>query len=520
MPPTPAIKLWREDGLQNRLPETWRSPLARAGLIWGALIFLMRHDWAVMLGKWWNVSTYNHVLFVPPIIIWLIWVRRNALAQLAPQPWWPGLIALGGALFLWLLGSIAGVNTASQLGAVAALQASVLALLGLRVAAGILFPLCFMVFLVPFGDELVPALQMITAQLVIFLTHWSGIPAVIQGVFIETPAGLFEVAEACSGVKFLVAMMALGALVAHTCFRSPVRRFWFLLAAMAIPVIANGVRAWGTIYIAQSQGIAFAEGFDHIFYGWVFFALVVAALLGGAWRWFDRAADDLDPDIAAINNSPLISRLSARSMPGNRALGAALALVMLFAMWAVLATRAEAALPKAAQLPPVPGWQLVDYTPSTPWEPRAAGAAHRLIGRYRNPAGDEVDVFIALYASQGDGREASAFGEGALRPDTPWRWLGRGQSSSTVQADYLLALGQFRRLAETSYRIGGLTTGSAVRLKLATMRDHLLLQQRPTILAIISAEEQGPVNAAQSITEFRSALGDEGQWMDRIAGLR
>ncbi len=520
MPREASLGTWQNAALLKRLPQSWRYPFARVALAWAGLMGLTLQDWATMAGKWWNISTYNHVLFVPFIVGWLVWARRTELARLTPVPWWPGMVAVTGSLFLWLLGTIAGVNSASQLGAVAMLQASILTLLGPRVFTAILFPLGFMLFLVPFGDELVPALQMITARLVIELTHLSGIPAVIEGVFIDTPAGLFEVAEACSGVKFLVAMIALGALVAHTCFRSRKRRGLFFGAAVIVPIVANGFRAWGTIYIAQSRGVEFAVGFDHIFYGWIFFAVVVFILLAAAWRWFDRSPDDLGPDIAALERSPMLAALSGLTMRGNRALGGILGLGLVFSLWAVLASGVEARVPERIALPDVPGWDLVDYAPSAAWEPRAAGAEHRLLGRYRNRGGQEVDVFFALYSGQGEGREASAFGEGALTPDTPWRWLEPGISHGGAQADYLLAFGQVKRLAETSYRTGEFTTGSTARLKLATMQNRLLLRREPTVLAILSAEQAKDHDAARSIAAFRKDIGDEGEWMDRIAGLR
>ncbi len=520
MPREAAFRNWRSAAWLDRIPQMWRVPLVRICLAWAGLIGLTLRDWATMADKWWNISTYNHVLFVPIIVGWLVWTRRAELARLEPAPWWPGMAAIAGSLFLWLLGFIAGANSASQLGAVFMLLASVVTLLGPRVSAAMAFPLGFMLFLVPFGDELVPALQMITAKLVIQLTHLSGIPAVIEGVFIDTPAGLFEVAEACSGVKFLVAMIALGALVAHTCFRRWKRRALFLAAAIILPILANGVRAWGTIYIAQSQGIEFAAGFDHIFYGWIFFALVVFTLLTAAWRWFDRSPDDLGPDVAALERSPILAALSRLTMRGNGALGAILGLGLLASLWATLASGAEARLPESIALPAVPGWELVDYAPTAAWEPRAAGADHRLLGRYRSSAGQEVDVFIAVYSGQGEGREASAFGEGALTPDTAWRWLEPGISNARVRADYLLAFGRVKRLAETSYRSGNLTTGSAARLKLRAMQSRLLLRREPTILAILSAEQTEGQATAQSIAAFRKSMGDEGEWMDRIAGLR
>ena len=304
------------------LPLAWRTPLARLALAWAALVGLAWADWAEMARQWWDASTYNHILLVPPILAWLVRLRWPELGRLTPTGWWPGLGLLGGALIVWLAGAAAGINLASQLGAVLMLQAAVATLLGPRVAAGLLFPLGYMLFLVPFGDEMVPALQAITADLAVALTHASGVPAVLDGVFIDTPAGLFEVAEACSGVKFLVAMVALGTLVAHLCFASWRRRAVFMLAAVVVPVLANGVRAWGTIYVAQSQGIAFAAGFDHIVYGWIFFALVMAAVLGAAWRFFDRSPEDRLVDPEAIERDALLARLAHLRLGGWHALAA------------------------------------------------------------------------------------------------------------------------------------------------------------------------------------------------------
>src|SRR5690606_3119401 len=139
------------------------------------------------------------------------------------------------------------------------------------------------------------------------------------------------------------------------------------------------------------------------------------------------------------------------------------------------ASRVEAQVPPAIALPEVAGWQQLAYAPEVAWQPRARGAAHRLIGRYRNAAGDGTDVLYALYPAQDDRRDASGYAEGALVPDTPWRWLEPGRTSPEAAGDVLLAYGRLVRVAETSYRKGDLTTGSAARLKLATMRDRLLL---------------------------------------------
>lgn len=507
------------DAFVARIPQPWRVPLGQLAFAWAVLFIWSASDWADMADQWWNSSTYNHVLLVPAILLWLVWARAKELVRLTPTTWWPGLILLAGALFLWLLGALSDLNLAKQLGAVLALQATVITLLGPRVTAGLVFPLFYMFFLVPFGDELVPTLQMITAKLTIGLTHLSGISAVIEGVFIDTPAGLFEVAEECSGVKFLIAMVALATLVAQVCFRSWPRRIAFLAVAVVLPIVANGVRAWGTIYIAQSQGLEFAAGFDHIFYGWIFFAIVMAALLAIGWRFFDRSVDDPLVDVERIEGSALLARISGWRVGGWAAIGCFAAMVLLVSVWFVRADTLQAALPDEVALPQVAGWELVDYTPQVPWEPRASGADHRMIGRYRDADGHEVDVFVALYVAQGNGREAGGFGEGALMPDSRWRWLQSGPAIEGSHADRLLADGHVQRLVATFYRTGDLLSGSNLRLKLANMRDRLTMRAHPTMMLILSAEEGGKHPALQNVEAFRKATGPTGEWMDGIAQL-
>jgi exosortase A len=327
----PELTIARGAACRERVPMGWRTPLLQLVLAWSALALLTSGDWAEMARQWWNSSTCNHILLIPPILAWLVRLRWPELARLRPQAWWPGLVWLAAGLLVWRMGTAGSVNLIAQLGTVMMVQSAVALLLGPRIVAGLLFPLAYMVFLVPFGDEIVPPLQAITAKMAVALTQASGVPASISGVFIDTPVGRFEVAQACSGVKFLVAMIALGTLVAHLCFRSWKRRAAFMAACALVPVLANGVRAWGTIYIAQSRGVEFAAGFDHIVYGWFFFALVMTGLLAVSWRYFDRAANDRLVDVEAIEASSALGRMAHYRIGGWPAL-AVVGLVVLAAL--------------------------------------------------------------------------------------------------------------------------------------------------------------------------------------------
>jgi exosortase len=180
------------------------------------------------------------------------------------------------------------------------LQGAVVVALGPLLVRALAFPLAYAVLLVPFGDEVVPLFQHITAQLCMPLLALAGIPATLNGLYITAPSGIFVVAEACSGVMFLVAMAAFAILAAHLCFRSWNRRIIFVVSALVTTIIANALRAFGTILIAESYGHDYAIGFDHLVYGWVFFAVTLIAVMLVARRWFDRPAGDPAIDISFV----------------------------------------------------------------------------------------------------------------------------------------------------------------------------------------------------------------------------
>lgn len=518
----PPEALTSPDSLASHWPRLtrWQTALTAVSISWLVLILLFGRTWGEMAGQWWSSSTYSHILLIPAILVWLVQIRAPQLALLSPLAWWPGLALLAGALFVWLVGTLADVSIASQSGAVTMLVAAVLTLLGPKVGAALAFPLGYMMFLVPVGDELVPAMQLVTATLTVALIELSAIPASVDGVFIDTPAGLFEVAEACSGVKFLVAMAAFGVLVANVCFRSWSLRVAFLFLALALPILANGVRAWGTILVAQWIGAERATGFDHIVYGWIFFAVVIAAVLAMSWRFFDRAANDPMIDAEAIAASPLLTRLERLTLPTGFAVVLIAGLASAVIAWAAVANRLAAAVPERVQALEVAGWNQVAYRPAAPWSPRASGAERRLLTRYRNAAGAEVDLFFAFYARQGEGSDAGGFGEGALTPDSGWAWLAPGPNLPEANVHRLLGPNRVERLAATTYRTGELASGSNLRLKLATVGNRLGLRSRPTMVLILSAEQRPGHDAVESLRAFRASAGPVGPWMDRIAGLR
>lgn len=480
--------------------KAWPLHLAALAAVIAAIIAVFYRDAFGIAVQWWTASTYQHCLFILPIVAWLVWQRRHEVAPIAPAAWPPGLAAVAAAAALWMLGEAAGTALLRHVALVALLQAAVLAILGPAVARALFFPLFYLVFLIPFGEEFVPALQTVTAEIVIALIRITGMKAEIDGIFITTEAGLFEVAEACSGVKFLVAMVAFGTLVANVCFRSWSRRIVFLALCVVAPILANGVRAFATIYAAHLTSIEAATGFDHILYGWFFFALVMGLVVAAGWRFFDRKPGD------AWIDTPIAARAQ-----GAAVWPIALATVVIAAVpvaWtnAVVAGN-RVALPSRIFLPEVPGWQLSRAVDAVPWAARFDGADHRLSGRYVDAQGQAVDLAIALYGWQGEGREIVGFAQGAADPNGRWRWAATLPSPAGGKAERLMVNAELAREARTFYLIADAATGDAMTVKLATLRARLFGGDQRAAVIIVSARDTRMQPARAALDAFMRAFG-------------
>lgn len=489
----------------------WRRHLSTLALLSATILAVFWRDAADMVGIWWHSSTFTHCLLMVPMIGWLVSQRVALLRSLTPAFWWPALVWMAGGGLVWLVGEAAGVGLFRQLGLVLMLQGAVGAALGEKLVRGLLFPLGYALLLVPFGEELVPLLQTFTAHISVVLLHLSGIAAEMQGVFITTKAGFFEVAEECSGVNFLIAMLAYSVFAAHLCFKSWRRRIVFVVAALATTILANALRAYGTMVAAEIWGIEAAGGIDHIFYGWIFFGLVILLVMLVALRWFDRPANDVAVDVGGLGGSLRFTGTARGVVP------AALAMPLLFASWGLLIGGRSAALPDSVTVAAPAGWSDVRVT-GTAWVPRFDGADQRLQRQFADGKGQIVTVAIGGYERQAEGREVVAFGQGAIDHDSKWAWSAALPAVEGAKTERLLHPGPVLRDAATWYVVGGEVTGNPRRAKLAGLQARLFGGDPRALTLIVSSEERH--GGRHAIEDFVSASGGVNAMADRALKTR
>ena len=478
----------------------WRAALVRVMVAVIAIVAIFARDVADMAVIWWNDTTFNHCLIVLPLIGWVAWERRAEVAPLTPRGWWPALVPMAAAVLLWLAGEWAGVALFRHAAVVTMIQCAILGLLGPRVVHALLFPVAALWLLVPFGSELVPPLQTLTAKMAMIGLGWAGVPAQIEGVFITTPHGYFEVAEACAGVRFLIAMLAYAVFVANLCFADWRRRVLFLIVAAVVPILANGVRAWGTIMSAQWWGIEAAAGYDHLIYGWVFFAAVLALVMLIARPFFDRKPTD-----PVVDHDRLFNPAWGWANPVVVGIGI-VALALAGPLLSQVSAARAAQLPDRITAPGVPGW-----TPTVavgePWSPHYRDANRSLTTTYAGPDGGRVELAIVAYAQQGEGREIAGYGQGAFAPEGRWAWTAAMPPIAGGKRDRLLAPGPVSRQAVTWMHVGGVTTASAVEAKRRTLLARAGLADPLAVAVIVTAVEDDPDRTAARIATFVRAAG-------------
>ena len=165
--------------------------------------------------------------------------------------------------------------------------ATVWTLFGTRFFTASLFPLMYLYFSVPFGEQLIPVMIDLTAEFTVWAINLTGIPVYQEGRFLTLPTGNWEVAEACSGVRYIIASFALGSIFAYLNYQSFTKRTIFIILSLLVPILANGLRAFGIVMIGHYSDMALATGVDHLIYGWVFFGLVMFLLFWLGMFWAD-----------------------------------------------------------------------------------------------------------------------------------------------------------------------------------------------------------------------------------------
>jgi exosortase len=260
-----------------------RSVIVQLCLVVSLFFFLYSSVLKKLVTDWWEDPNYSHGFLIPLLGVYFVWERREKLSNLEPQPnqWGLSLLLLGlGILFLGYIGAELFLMRSSMLVVISGL---VLYLLGWRHLKVLVFPIGFLLFMIPFPSIIFNAiafpLQLMAAKTSTFCLQLLQVPVLREGNVIVLPHTTLEVTEACSGIRSLMSLTALAVVFAYFTQRDLWKRLVLVLLAIPIAILTNAFRVWGTGLLAHYFGVEAALGFYHTFAGWLVFVVAFGLLL-------------------------------------------------------------------------------------------------------------------------------------------------------------------------------------------------------------------------------------------------
>lgn len=286
----------------------YNSPLMFAPLILGIWIAISAIE--NMIGLWVGTDTYMHGAFVIPLAALMAY--RKVLPTFEIEKSSLRLVASLAATWtiLMLFGLLSMINVVQQVAVLSLIPLIVIAMCGWKACWYYRSPLILLFLSIPFGDFLIPYLQSITADMSVWLLQQTGVSVLRNGWYISIANADFRVAEACSGVNFLISTFTVSAFYALTYMEKTWKRIVFMLLGIVVPIVSNGLRVYMIIMIAEMGNVEAATGVDHLVYGWIFFVfiLVILFILGHFMQ--DSLIEDNGQYLKSIKEVKIPSSLS------------------------------------------------------------------------------------------------------------------------------------------------------------------------------------------------------------------
>ncbi len=250
-----------------------------AYMYWDSLVFLF--------GYWVRSEDYSHGMLVPLISMWGVWQLRHQLLEIPREQSWWGILVISLGLLLYVIGEMATLFVVLHVSLWIVVVGLVIALIGVRGAKMIAFPLCYLLTAIPlpefFHAGLSSRLQLWSSTLGVGCLQLVGVMAFREGNVIDLGPVQLQVVEACSGIRYLLPLIALALLCAYLFKDKMWKRVILVLSSIPISILINGFRIGMIGVLVEFYGQGAAEGFYHLFEGWVLFMASLGILLVEMW---------------------------------------------------------------------------------------------------------------------------------------------------------------------------------------------------------------------------------------------
>lgn len=253
----------------------------------GAVVVLYAGILAGLWKQWWEDPNLSHGFMVPLVSAYVAWNQRDRLRRVPVQPSNFGLVIILGAVAMLVIATLSADLFVSRVSFLVLLAGLVLFLAGRRMLRAVVFPLRFLIFMIPLPGvlyyQLTFPLQLIASRFAASALSFLHVPITRAGNLLILPNCTLEVAEACSGIRSLFSIVALAIAYGYLSEARIWKRIALAVLMVPVAVICNGLRLVGTGLISYLAGEESALGFFHTFSGWLIFLMALAFMLLASW---------------------------------------------------------------------------------------------------------------------------------------------------------------------------------------------------------------------------------------------
>jgi exosortase len=256
----------------------------------GLLLLLYESVLKNLVVAWWSDPDYSHGFLVPLFSGYILWRERERWIKSEIKPSNFGLLVMLGAIGLLFVGSLGAELFTARLSFLVLFAGMILFLAGWKFLRALAFPLGFLIFMIPIPsiiyNQITFPLQLIASRFATFWLECFRVPVLRDGNILILSNYSLEVVEACSGIRSLISLISLAIIYGY--FVEPRRwvRCTLVILMVPIAIVSNALRIMGAGMMAHRFGPSSAEGFLHLFSGWVIF--LAALLLLFACHWIFR----------------------------------------------------------------------------------------------------------------------------------------------------------------------------------------------------------------------------------------
>jgi exosortase len=276
-------------GIALDLPDararTPRVQLPALAITAAAFVFLFARPAALLARDWWTNPEAGHGLLLAPVALWLAW--RSGLDERARPNFALGVPLLVGAVLLRYVSGLAAELFTMRLSMLGAAAAIVICYFGVRQLVRWWLPFTLLLLSIPLPEIVLSALalplQFRASQMGAKLLAMRNIPVLLEGNVIHLPTQTLFVAEACSGLRSLTALLSLGVLLSALVLKHPITRVLLVLMAIPVAIVVNGIRVFLTGFLVYFVSQDFGRGFMHATEGWLLFVVALGVLSALAW---------------------------------------------------------------------------------------------------------------------------------------------------------------------------------------------------------------------------------------------